>query len=61
MISEKALQEFKKIYKEQFGEEISNERAVELGINLLVFFDNVYKPIKKEWLDTIAKSEELKQ
>ena len=38
MLSETALQEFKKIYVEEFGEEISDEKATELGINLLSLF-----------------------
>lgn len=51
MLSDAALQEFKKIYGEEIGEEISDEKAVELGINLLTIFDKVYRPVKKEWLE----------
>lgn len=55
MISEKALEEFKKIYREEYGEDISDEKAVELGINLLVMFENIYRPIKKDWLEEFKK------
>lgn len=42
MLSEKALDEFKKIYKEEYGENVSNQKASELATNLLVFFDHSY-------------------
>jgi len=50
MISEAALQSFKKIWLEEFGEEISDEKATELGINLLTLFDKIYRPVPKRWL-----------
>ena len=50
MLSENALKSFKKIWMEEFGEEIPDEKAVELGINLLTFFDKIYRPVKKDWL-----------
>lgn len=50
MISEEALQEYKKIHREEFGEDISDEKAMDDAVNLLTFFDVVYRPIKKEWL-----------
>ena len=50
MLTDKALQEFKKIWKEEFGEDISDQKAAEEGINLLTLFDAVYRPIKKEWI-----------
>ena len=59
MLSEEAMQEFKKIYLEEYGEEISDERATELGINLLTIFDKVYRPVKKEWVKELH--EELKK
>lgn len=50
MLSQQALKEFKQIWKEEYQEEISDESAIEKGSNLLVFFDNIYRPIKKDWL-----------
>jgi hypothetical protein len=50
MLSDKALEEFKKIWREEKGEDISDEKAAEEAINLLTLMDAVYKPIKKEWL-----------
>lgn len=55
MLSEDALQEFKALYKEEFGEELSDDKATELAINLLTMFDHVYRPIKKEWLEEFEK------
>ena len=60
MISQTALQEFKKIWFEEFGEEISDERATELGINLLMLFNYIYRPIKKEWLEEFSDDKNLK-
>jgi hypothetical protein len=50
MISKEALEEFKAIWKKQFGEDISDEKATEEGINLLTMFNAVYRPVKKEWV-----------
>ena len=60
MISQTALQEFKKIWAEEFGEEISDEQATELGINLLTLFNYIYRPIKKEWLEEFSDDKNLK-
>ncbi len=50
MVSKEALEEFKRIYKEEKGEDISDELAMEEAASLLTLFDAVYRPIKKEWL-----------
>ncbi len=57
MISNEALQEFKKIWKEEYGQEISDEKAVELGINLLTMFDAIYRPVPKSWLKEYEEKE----
>ncbi|TSC82004.1 MAG: hypothetical protein G01um101420_534 [Parcubacteria group bacterium Gr01-1014_20] len=49
MISDKALQEFKEIWKEEIGTEISDEQAMEEATQLLTLFDAIYRPIKKQW------------
>lgn len=59
MISETAIQEFKKLYVEEFGEEIADEQAVELGTNLLTFFHHIYRPVKKDWLESVSGTENL--
>jgi hypothetical protein len=58
MISKKALDEFKSIWKKQFGEEISDQKALEQGTNLLNLFNAVYRPIKKEWVEENKNREE---
>lgn len=50
MISKKAIEEFKAIWKGEFNEEISDEKATEEGINLLTMFNAIYRPLKKSWL-----------
>ena len=59
MISDAALQEFKKLYVEEFGEEISDEQAMELGTNLLTLFHHIYRPLKKDELAAVSDEENL--
>ena len=49
MLSNNALQAFKKIYLEEFGEEIDDTEATAMAVNLLTLFDYIYRPLKKEW------------
>lgn len=51
MLSKKALNEFKEIWKIEFGEEISDTKATEEAINLLTLMDTIYRPIKNERSD----------
>lgn len=51
MISDKALQDFKRIYREEKGAELSDEEAMEEAIALLTLYNIVYRPIKKDWLE----------
>lgn len=55
MISKKALEEFKEIYKDEIGEDISDEEALDEAINLLTLMDKIYRPIKKAWLEEFEK------
>ena len=50
MISKEALEEYKRIYKNQFGENVSDEEALDQAINLLTLVDRIYGPIKKDWI-----------
>lgn len=58
MLSKKALEEFKAIWRKQFKEDISDEKATEEAINLLTLFDVIYRPLKKEWVQEKEKSVE---
>ena len=60
MLSEKALKDFQKIYKEEYGVEIDEQTAENLGYNLLVLFSYIYKPVKKEWVDKLDEQEKEK-
>jgi len=60
MISEQALKEFKQIWKEERGEDISDEFALEEAINLLTLYNKIYKPIKREWLEDYLKRKNIK-
>jgi hypothetical protein len=45
MISEKALDEFKEIYKKNFNEDLPENIAREKAVNFLEFFKIVFKPL----------------
>jgi hypothetical protein len=47
MISSEQLKEFKKIYKKEFGEDISDEDALESATKLIEMVKLIYRPIKK--------------
>ena len=55
MVSEKALREFKNIYRKEYGEDISDEEALGLAVNFLTFMNSIYRPVKQEWLDEFDK------
>lgn len=46
-LSKKEIQKFKEIYKKKFGQDISDQRALELGINLINLYKIIYKPTSK--------------
>jgi len=47
-LSKKAIEEFKVIYLKEFGEEISDARAEEMGLNLLRLFQLISRPLPHE-------------
>jgi len=49
-LSNKALEDFKKIYRKQFKVHITSEKANELGLELLEFFRLIYKPVQKDFI-----------
>lgn len=50
MISQEALEKFKQIWEEEFGEKIADEVAISEATKLLTLFNAVYRPVKKKWL-----------
>jgi len=54
-LSKEAIEEFKEIYKREFGKTISDEKAQELGQNLISLFKIIYRPIP---VDKESKDEE---
>jgi len=45
--SKEAIREFKSIWKEEFGEEISDNEAYESAVDLLGLFEIICRPIGK--------------
>jgi hypothetical protein len=58
MISLEATKEFQDIWKEEFGEDIPADLALEEGLNLLTIIDAIYRPIKQEWFDEYENKNE---
>lgn len=46
MLSAKAVQEFKEIYRQEFGEELTNETAFGMANSIINLCGAVYRPIK---------------
>lgn len=44
-LSKAAIEEFKRIYKEEFGEELSDQEATEKAQRLISFFKIIYRRI----------------
>lgn len=49
MLSKKAIDEFKQLYKEKYGEELNDSVASEAANRLVRMIDLVYRPIPKAW------------
>ena len=56
LLSKEAIKEFKQIYRQEFGGKISDQKALELALNLLNLFRVIYKPITKEEFRKTKKS-----
>lgn len=56
MLSTKAITEFQEIYKKEYREEISFERADEMGTKLLRLFQIIFRPIPKEDYDQLHQN-----
>ena len=50
MLSDKAIQEFQDTYLSEYGVEVTREEATALLNQLLALYDQIYNPIKKDWL-----------
>ena len=55
MFSREAILEFKKIWEKKFGEDISDQEALESATSLINLMRIIYRPMKKEELKKIRK------
>lgn len=58
MISKKSLEEFKRLYKKRFNEDLSDQVALEKATKLLNLMRAVYKPMTKEEYDKLQRRRE---
>lgn len=61
LISKTALEEFKEIYRKEYGEDISDDEAIDLAVNLLGLFTCIYRPLPNKPGDDKSISETHKQ
>jgi hypothetical protein len=47
-LSKEAIEEFKRIYQEEFGKEISDKEAKEMGGSLLSLFKIICRPLPQD-------------
>ena len=47
MLTDKHIEQFRTLYKNRFGEELSRDEAYERGTQLITLVKAIYKPIKK--------------
>ena len=50
MLPKDAINEYKKIYQEEFGVSISDTEAAEKASNFLKLFKLVYQPVSQDWI-----------
>lgn len=43
-LSKEAMDEFKQIYKKEFGEDLNNEEILDLATQLITLFQVTYRP-----------------
>ncbi len=58
LLGKKQLDEFKALYKEEFGNELSDEDALESATRLINLVKAVYKPITKADFDEFIKKKQ---
>lgn len=56
-LSKEAINEFKAIYREEFGEEISDAEAQELGESLISLFKIIYRPLPKSGKQNLSSED----
>ncbi len=56
MVSEKALEEFREIYRKKFGKELSEKDALDKALRLLNLYKAVYGPTKSSKRSNINQS-----
>ncbi len=49
MLSAEAISEFKEIWRNEFGEDISDEFALSQAVSLLSLYDKIYRPLNRLW------------
>lgn len=61
MLSDEAIKEFMNLYKKEYREELTKEKARDMGERLIWLVKAVYKPIPKEYLEKIQEKRDKKR
>ena len=54
MLPQDAINEFKQIYQDEYGVELSDQEASERAYKFLRLFKMIYQPIPDKWLEEKA-------
>ena len=57
-ISRENIDDFQRLYEEQFGVKLDLEEATERGLQLIRLMELIYKPITKESIVNVSKCHE---
>lgn len=47
MLSQKAIEEFKRLYEQKYGVRLNNEQALQKAIALLTVIKTIYRPVPR--------------
>lgn len=61
MLSQKAIEEFKEIWKAEYGQDLSEQEAMEKAERFILLFKAIYRPIQlnKEYEQNKKKSKRI--
>ena len=60
MLDREDIEEFKQIWRAEYGEELSDDIAVAHATNLMTMMDKIYRRTPMKWIDTVIAKEAQK-
>ena len=57
MLDNDDIQEFKKLWQEEYGENLPDDVALSHAINYLTLLDKIYRRMPQQWMDDVIAKE----